>query len=121
MMENKEQMKPFLRVLNTDLVGEKPIATALLKVKGISFSMANAICRQLNLDLNKQAGLISDEEAEKIEGILTSNKLPKWLFNRRKDEENGIDAHLFSADLKFAKDNDIKKLRRIKVYRGVRH
>ena len=122
MVEEKQQLRPFFRVLNTDLLGEKPIGQALLKVRGIGFSMSNAICNILHLDKTKKAGLLTDAEARKIESLFTELKdVPLWMANRKLDEIEGTNRHLTGSDLKFAVENDIKKLRKNKTYRGVRH
>ena|SRR3989344_851776 len=122
MVEEKQQLRPFFRVLNTDLVGEKPISQALLKIHGIGFSLANAICSSLNIPKSKKAGSLSDNDARRIESFVKEAKeLPVWMLNRRFDENNGINRHLTAADLKFSVENDIKKLKMIKAYRGFRH
>ena len=43
------------------------------------------------------------------------------MKNRQKDFDNGEDVHLNGADLKLKKEFDIKRLRKIKSYRGIRH
>jgi small subunit ribosomal protein S13 len=121
MVEQKQEIKAFFRVLNTDLEGAKPIVHALTKVHGISFSLANAICVSVNIPKAKQAGSLSDTDAKKIEAFVKELKFPKWMFNRRSDPETGVDKHLLSADLKFTKDNDIKMMRKVKSYKGLRH
>lgn len=121
MSEDNQKLKPFLRVLNTDLIGEKPISQALLKVKGVGFSLASVICNCLNISKNKKAGLLSDAEAKKIEDFVKGGKdLPSWLLNRRKDFVEGGDKHLTGSDLKFAKEMDIKRLKKTKSNRGMR-
>lgn len=42
-------------------------------------------------------------------------------MNRRKDVESGEEKHLTGTDLDLRKDFDIKKLKKIKSYRGLRH
>ncbi|MBI2148510.1 30S ribosomal protein S13 [Candidatus Woesearchaeota archaeon] len=121
-MEEKQQIKPFLRVMNTDLIGEKPIIQALLKIKGVGFSMSSAICNTLGIIKNKKAGLLSDADAKKIEDLIKNAKdIPVWMFNRRFDETTGEMVHLTGSDLNFAVENDIKKFKKIKSYRGIRH
>ncbi|MDD5650977.1 MAG: 30S ribosomal protein S13, partial [Candidatus Nanoarchaeia archaeon] len=41
--------------------------------------------------------------------------------NRRKDPETGEDQHVISTDLKMKKDFDIKMMRKMKSYKGMRH
>ena len=122
MVEDKTQIKPFFRVLNTDLIGEKPISMALLKVKGVGFSLASAICYSLGISKYKKAGFLSKEDATAIENLLSnSDKLPKWMFNRRFDIEDGVDKHVTGNDLKFNLDMDLKRLKKLRSYRGMRH
>ena len=45
---------------------------------------------------------------------------PEWLLNRRKDYDDGTDKHIVVGDLKFTHSNDLKRLQRIKSYRGLR-
>ena len=121
MTEQKPELRAFFRVLNTDLEGAKSIVQALTKVHGISFSLANAICISVDIPKTKQAGSLSDADAKKIEAFVKELKFPKWMFNRRLDPDSGADKHLLGADLKFTKDNDIKMMRKIKSYKGLRH
>lgn len=115
-------MKHMIRIFSTDLDGSKPIGSALRKVKGISFSMSNAICHISGIDRYKKAGLLDDEEVKKIEGSLKQlDKFPIWMLNRRKDYDEGNDVHLIGVDLKLRNEFDIKRLRKIKSYRGARH
>lgn len=117
----EQKPKPFIRVFNTDLVGEKPIVAALQKIQGVSFSMAHAICNALNISQSQKAGLLTDSEIRGIEGIFQSNRLPGWLLNRQKDFDTGKDAHLMTSKLKLTREFDIKRMRKIKCYKGMRH
>ena len=47
--------------------------------------------------------------------------MPKYLLNRRSDFEEGEHKHLVGSDLELQKDFDIKRLKKIKSYRGFRH
>lgn len=120
MTEEKQQIRPFLRIFNTDLIGERSINIALLKINGIGFNMANAVCNILNLDKSTKAGLLSDNDARAIEDAV-KNKLPQWMLNRKKELTTAETKHLVTADLRFEVDNDIKRMRKIKSYRGMRH
>ena len=46
---------------------------------------------------------------------------PSWILNRRKNYEDGKDYHIITGNLSFAEENDVKKLKKIRSYRGVRH
>lgn len=118
------EVKYIVRIYNTDLNGEKPLFHGLTKIKGVGVMTANMVCNLLNLDRNKKVGLLSDEEVEKINNFLKDPKshgAPSWMMNRRKDYETGEDKHLLTTDLQLVKQDDIKRLRKIKSYRGTRH
>ena len=122
MEEAKEQIKPFFRVFNTDLQGNKPIVQALQKVYGIGFSLANAICHELKIPKTKKAGLLTQNDAKNMESLLKDqNILPYWLLNKRNDIIVGMTRHLFGSELKFAVETEIKTLKRLRTYKGVRH
>ncbi len=120
----EEKLKYIVRIASTDLEGDKPISHTLTKIKGINFSMANAICHVNKLDKNKKTGSLKEQEIKKIEEIIKEPKkynIPSWLLNRQKDYDSGEDLHLTVSDLKLRKEFDIKRLRKIKSYRGFRH
>ena len=58
---------------------------------------------------------------EKITEFLKNTDVPKHLLNRRKDIESPEGKHLLGATLELTKEFDIKRLKKIKSYRGVRH
>ena len=116
------EIKQIIRVLSTDLDGTKPLYISLTKIKGIGFNFSNAICNFLNLEKVKKAGSLSQEEVKKIESLLTDPKaLPSWLFNRKKDYDTGDDLHITTSKLKLMQEFDLKRLKKIKSYRGLRH
>ena len=120
----EQEFKHIIRVVNTDLNGNKPILFALQKIKGVSDMFANMICSLTNMDKRKKAGNLTDEEAAMLdEAIRNPLKIgaPIWMLNRRKDYETGVDTHLTLGNLDYAKSNDIKRLQMIKSRRGLRH
>ena len=121
---SKSEFKAILRIADKDVKGEVPLAHAISLAKGASFMFANAIVKVLKLDKNKKAGDMSTEEIKKIEDVMrnpSKYNIPAWLFNRRKDIEEGEDKHLISSDLDLTNKFDIRRLKKIKCYRGVRH
>lgn len=118
-----EKVKAIIRLMDTDVDGNTPLMRSLIRVKGVSFSMANAVCNFYNLDKNRKIGLFQPDELKKIEDLVKhpNEKLPSWLFNRRRDPETGEDSHIISTDLVMKKDFDIKMMKKMKSYKGVRH
>ena len=122
--EQKQELKYFVRIANTDLDGNKQVGNSLIKIKGINFMISNAICNAAKIQKTKKTGYLSDSEVERIDDVLKDPakfKLPSWLFNRKKDPEDNADRHLIGTNLSFTQDNDIKMMKKIKSYKGVRH
>lgn len=120
----EKEFKHIVRIANADLPGEKPIIHALTKIKGVKFMMANAVCNLAEVDRNKKAGELSEADIKKISEVLKNPSkfnLPDWMLNRRKDYETGENKHLFGGDLDFIQEGDVKIMKKIKSYRGVRH
>ena len=117
-------MREIVRIINADILGNKQLYYALKMIKGVSYSFSNAVCEIMNFEKNKKVGELSDVEVKKIEDIIKNPKkynLPLFLYNRRKDIVTGEDRHIITSDLKLQTDMDIKRLKRIKSYRGIRH
>ncbi len=120
----KEEIKGIVRLIDADVEGTKPLFMALKKIKGVSFCMAETICKILGLPKSKMVGTFSDQDIEKIKDVIRhplEHNIPPWMLNRQNDVATGKDKHLLSSDLKFTKDFDIKRLKMIKSYRGMRH
>jgi len=124
MVEQDKNFKYIVRIANTDIDGNKPLLIALRKIKGVNFMFGNFVCKKANISINKKTGSLSDEEAKRLDEVVQNPQkydIPSWLINRRKDPETGEDQHLLMGDLQFAKENDIKMLKKIKSYKGLRH
>lgn len=121
--QKTERQRQIVRLYNTDVDGEKHVLFAMRKIKGVSESFANAILMQTGIDRTKKASDLSDADIERIEKALDNAhaSLPSWMLNRRKDYETGNDTHLFLADLTFSVQKDLRRLSKVKSYRGLRH
>lgn len=111
----------LVRIMSKDIEGKMNIYSGLTKIKGISWSFSNLICKKLGIDKKRKIGSLSEEEIKKITEFVKSPEAPKFVLNRRFDFETGEDRHLTSSDLDLQKEFDIKRLKKIKSYRGVRH
>jgi len=111
----------MIRLLSTDIEGRTKIYPGLTKIKGISWSFSNAICKSLKLDKNRKIGNLNDEEIKKISEFVKNPKIPSFVLNRRVDFETGKEGHLTGTDLELKNDFDVKRLKKIKSYRGLRH
>ncbi len=120
-IDEKKYEEKLIRILSKDIEGGLKVYVGLTKIKGISWSLANAICKSLNLDKNKKIGLLSKEEIEKINDFVKKPKIPVYLLNRKADIETGENKHLLGNELELQKEFDIGRLKKIKSYRGLRH
>lgn len=116
------ELRPLVRVLNTDIPGTRNLMHGLRKIHGISFSMAHALCQLANMAPSTKVGSLTDAEVKKLEEIAKNTKsFPIWMLNRRQDPETGVTEHLTGTDLKLRREFDIKLMRKIKSYKGIRH
>jgi small subunit ribosomal protein S13 len=123
-MEQKQIQKDqgrIVRILSKDLEGNSTVYSGLTKIKGVSWSFSNAVCKSLKIDKRKKVGSLTHEEIKEIEEFIKNPKLPEYLLNRRKDLETGETKHLQGTNLELRKDFDIKRLKYIRSYRGLRH
>lgn len=117
----EKSQERIVRILSTDIEGSVKIYAGLTKIKGISWSFANALCKILKIDKNRKIGSLTEKEVKEISEFARNPELPPYLLNRRKDFEDGKDRHLIGTDLELKKDFDIKRLKKIRGYRGLRH
>lgn len=123
MAEDKD-FNPLVRVSNVDLDGKKALFYALTKIPGVSTSFANAICQISGIPKDAKTGYLKEAEIKKIAGIIENPEesgVPAWLLNRRKDPQEGGNRHINGGDIKFIRTNDIRRMQKIKSYKGLRH
>ena len=119
--KQKTEDERIVRLLSTDIEGKMKIYVGITKIKGISWAFANAICKKLKIDKRRKMGSLTDTEIKKMTEFIKSPEIPKYIVNRRFDFETGENKHLTGTDLDLQKEFDIKRLKKIKSYRGLRH
>lgn len=119
--EKQNDNNRLIRILAKDIEGKVKVYPGLTKIKGVSWALSNAACSKLNIDKSRKIGSLTPEEIEKISHFLKNPELPGHLLNRRDDFETGETKHLVGVDLELKQEFDIKRLKKIKSYRGVRH
>lgn len=121
--KNNEQKyeEKLIRILSKDIEGGLNVYVGLTKIKGISWAMANAICRSLKLDKKRKIGSLTKEEIDKINDFIKNPKMPKYMLNRKMEIETGENKHLIGTDLELQEEFDIARLKKIRSYRGQRH
>lgn len=119
--QEKKYDERVVRILSKDIEGKMKLYAGLTKIKGISWAFSNAICNSLKINKNRKIGSLTAEEVKKIEEFAKSPPIPKHILNRRNDFTSGEDKHLTGSNLELTSEFDIKRLKKIKSYRGLRH
>ena len=89
------------RIKGVDIPNDKRIEISLTYIYGIGRNLSKTILNNANVDLNKKAKDLTDDELSRI----------------RKE----IDKHLVEGDLRREIAMNIKRLQEIGCYRGIRH
>jgi len=126
-MEKKPRMKEgmykeeIVRILATDIPGNSSVYAGLTKIKGIGWTFSNAVCAGLKIDKHRKINSLSEEEIGEITAFIKNPQMPSWILNRKRDVETGQSKHLITAELDLAKEFDIRKMKKIRSYKGWRH
>lgn len=119
-----ERFQHILRVMNTNIDGNRKVMFALTSIKGIGRRFSNVVCKKADVDLNKRAGELSDEEVERLITIISNPrqfKIPNWFLNRQKDIRDGKYSQITSNNLDTKLREDLERLKKIRAHRGLRH
>jgi len=114
----------ILRLLNTNVDGKRKVMYALTAIKGCGRRYANLVCKKADIDLNKRAGELTNEELERLMTVLQNPrqfKIPDWFLNRQRDIVDGKSSQLLSNQLDNKLREDIERLKKIRAHRGLRH
>lgn len=90
-----------MRILGITIPDKKRLEIALTSIYGIGISRARRILDQVGIDRGRRAGDLKPEEENKIRGV--------------------IEGFVIEGNLKREIAGNIKRLKDIKSYRGIRH
>ena len=90
-----------MRILGVTIPDEKRLEVSLTAVYGIGRARAKSILDEVNIDYGKQAKDLTADEEAKIRKI--------------------VEGFTLEGDLKREVSTNVKRLKEIKAYRGVRH
>ena len=90
-----------MRILGITIPDEKRLEIGLTVLYGIGISAARKILKQVSIDVGKKAKDLTEEEENKIRAIIEGMKI--------------------EGNLKREISGNIKRLKDIKTYRGIRH
>ena len=118
------EFQHILRVLNTNIDGKRKSMFAITKIIGIGKRFSNLICKKAEVEVDRRAGTLSNEEIEKLVAIINNPKafkVPDWFVNRRRDITTGKTTQCVINGLIAAVRSDIERLKKIRAHRGIRH
>ncbi len=116
--------KHIVRIANTDLDGNKLAYHALTKIKGVGTTFAASACIIAKIPRTIKAGNLSPEQVSRLTEIITNpakSGYPPWMLNRRKDVETDTDRHLLTSDIDLVVGHDIRRMKKTKSNKGMRH
>jgi small subunit ribosomal protein S13 len=99
---NKDKVRTMPRILGIDIPKEKRIEASLPYIFGIGPARAKDVLTKANIDCNRRAKDLSDEEVARITAIIQSD-------------------YIVEGDLRREISQNVKRLVDIGSYRGSRH
>lgn len=117
----QKETEALVRIASQDIPASKKVYAGLTRIKGVSWAVSNAICNILKIEKTKKVSELSESEIKSIEKFLENPKMPNFLLNRNKDLSTGENKHLITTKLDLQKEFDIKRMKKIKCWKGVRH
>jgi small subunit ribosomal protein S13 len=118
------EFRHIVRIAGKDLDGTKKVAVALADIKGVNYSLANAITNALKIDSRMRLGNLSDRQISEIQECIkdpTKVGIPAFMLNHKKAPETGVDTHFIGSDLDFTLKTEIEREKTLTSWRGVRH
>jgi len=123
MAQEDQEINYFVRVLNTDLDGTKPVIVALTGIKGVGRHTAQIIAEAAGAPKHELMGKLDEASVDRIREVVNNytERIPTWMTNRPKDVYTGVPKHIIGTDLALINEDDINILKKIRAYRGIRH
>ena len=121
--KKSDDFRYIVRIVNSDLDGNKDIVIALAGIKGVGMRTAEIIARMTGIPRDTKIGDLPEEKTEELEKLVLdySEKAPHWMVNRQHDWSSGADIHIVGVDVELYKRDDVNLMRMIRCYKGVRH
>lgn len=121
--EEKDDFRYIVRIVNTDIDGNKTTVVGLQSIKGVGKRVAEVVVTKAGVDRTMKIGSLDEATTNKLADLITSYSeyAPNWAINRQQDYETGEDQHVVGTDLDIVLKDDINRLKMIRCYRGVRH
>jgi small subunit ribosomal protein S13 len=118
-----ENFRYIVRIMNTDIDGNKSLGMGIQNVKGVGPRVAAVVAKRTGIKPSEKMGNLTETQTDEITKIIASYPefAPHWAVNRQNDVETGEDMHFFGVDLDVYRKDDINRMKMIRCYKGVRH
>merc|ERR1712156_90705 len=107
---NPEDFQHILRVQNTNIDGNIKVTHALTSIRGMGRRFTDLV--------------LTEAEIEQIQTVMANPKnfkIPTWFLNRQRDWKDGKDGQMTSNNLDNKLREDIERMKKIRLHRGIRH
>ena len=122
--------------------GKHKVGFALRVIKGIGRRFSILVCKIAQIDLNRRAGELTEDEMNKITDIfakpagklfarvqfrradffmLLDYGIPKWFLNRQRCIKDGTYSQLYSNMVDTRLREDLERMKKVRNHRGLRH
>jgi len=123
-LQKANDFQHILRMQNTNVNGKHKVAFALRVIKGIGRRFGTLVCKIAQIDLNRRAGELTEEEMNRISDIFAKPQdygIPKWFLNRQRCIKDGTWSQLVSNMVDTRLREDLERMKKIRKHRGMRH
>lgn len=118
----KNELQLRARFFGRDVRGDITVRRAFLTIKGVSYSVGNALV-QMNKDIiTKKIGEFSVDEINALEDKVRADlkKMPVWMMNKRIQPFTGKNEHILESDLDFFEKQILDAEKESKSRKGIR-
>merc|ERR1711904_272780 len=122
--QKPNDFKHILRILNTNVDGKRQVHIALSSIKGVGRRFATLICKRARIPITTRAGDLNEEQCNQVQDIIAdpmAHGFPRWFLNRQRDFKTGKDFQMASTTLDSTIREDVERMKKIKLHRGLRH
>eukprot|EP00939_MAST-03C_sp_MAST-3C-sp1_P000716 g716.t1 len=119
-----DEFQHILRVMNTNIQGRERTCIAITAIRGVGRRFASLILKKAEVNPNKRAGTLTQEEIDKIVAIIEDPlkfKIPAWFLNRQRDPVTNKTTQLHAQQIAQSLREDLERLKKIRCHRGLRH
>merc|ERR1719498_749091 len=118
------EFQRLIRMQNTNVNGKHKVGFALRIIKGIGRRFAIQVCKIAQIDLDRRAGDLTQEEIDKICAIFAQPVeygIPQWFLNRQRCIKDGTYSQVYSNMIDTRLREDLERMKKIRKHRGLRH